>query len=93
MTLTAEQLNEIKLLAGLFFSVEDIITAIEISINDEEKFTEIILNQRDHPAFKAYHTGRLESEIELRKSIKQAALNGSNPAQNVMIDFYKKTKP
>ena len=29
----------------------------------------------------------ITAEIELRQSIKQAAANGSNPAQNTMLDF------
>jgi hypothetical protein len=92
MNLTEEQLKELETMAGLFFTVEDIMIALELPLFDEPKFSDIIKYQKTHPAFIAYNRGRLTSETELRQAIKQAAMNGSNPAQNSMMEFYNKSK-
>lgn len=92
MNLTEEQLNELETMAGLFFTVEDIMIALELPLFDEPEFTTIIKYQKNNPAFIAYNRGRLTAETELRQATKQAALNGSNPAQNAMIEFYNKSK-
>lgn len=41
----------------------------------------------DKGAYRAYRRGRLRTEAELRSAIRQAALNGSSPAQQMMISF------
>lgn len=92
MNLTEEQLKELETMAGLFFTVEDIMIALELPLFDEPEFTTIIKYQKTNPAFIAYNRGRLTAETELRQAMKQAALNGSNPAQNSMIEFYNKSR-
>lgn len=92
MNLTEEQLNEVEMLAGLFFSPSEIMINLEIPFHLEDDFLNILKLENNHPLFIAYHKGRLTSEVQLRQSIKQAALNGSNPAQNTMIDFYLNSK-
>jgi hypothetical protein len=87
MNLSGELLEEVENMAGLFFSVPDIMICLEIPIHQEEEFSEILKYNTGHPLYKAYHKGRLTAETELRQSIKMAALNGSNPAQNAMIHF------
>lgn len=93
MNLTTQQLKELEHLAGLFFSVTDILIALEVPFHEEEHFNDIILYQNRHPVFIAYHKGRLTAETQLRQAIRQAALNGSNPAQSTMLEFYSKSKP
>lgn len=92
MNLTEEQLREIEQLAGLFFSPAEIMINLEIPLHLEDEFRDIILLKNDNPIFKAYNKGRITAEVELRQSIKQAALNGSNPAQNSMLNFYLQSK-
>ena len=91
MLLTKEQLEELESLAGLFFSVEDILIALDISSDEKDIFHYILLEENENPIFKAYHRGRLTQEIKLRQSIQQAALNGSNPAQNTLINFFNES--
>lgn len=93
MSLTQEQLKELEVLAGLFFSIPEILTALEIPIHQEGEFSEVIKYNHGHPVFIAYHKGRLTAETQLRQAIWQAALNGSNPAQSTMLEFLKTSKP
>ena len=92
MNFSEEQLEEVESMASLFMSVQDIMICLELPPHDEEEFTEILETGYIHPLYKAYHTGRLSAEIELRQSIKMAALNGSNPAQNTMLNFNNQSK-
>jgi hypothetical protein len=93
MNLTEDQLKQLEILAGLFFSLQDMMLALDIPLYAEQDFKQMVKYEKTHPAFLAYQKGRLTAEIELRQSIKQAALNGSNPAQTTMMDFYNNSKP
>lgn len=92
MNLTEAQLKELESLASLFFRVDEILIALGLPVHLEEDFSEVLKFQKDNPIFQAYNRGRLTAEIELRQSIKQAALNGSNPAQNTMLEFYNNSR-
>jgi len=92
MNFSEEQLEEVESMAALFMSVQDIMICLELSPIEQDNFTDILETEYNHPLYKAYHTGRLGAEIELRTSIKMAALNGSNPAQNTMLNFNNQSK-
>lgn len=87
MNLTTEQLNEITSMASLFFTIDDI--AANIEADPDELKGEIMSKEGD--AYTHFMKGRIKTEIELRTSIKQAAMNGSNPAQEQMINFLKQS--
>ncbi len=89
MNLTEEQLKELGEMAGLFFELEDIMINLGIPIHEKEDFEYILEFEKENPIFNAYHKGRLASEVKLRTAINQASLNGSNPAQQAMLDFRK----
>jgi len=86
MLLSTEQLKAIEDMASLFFSPSDI--ADNLQIEDNEEFISMI-EIRKGEAYLAYRKGRLKTETELREAIRIAALNGSSPAQNLMVQFYK----
>ena len=92
MNFTEEQLEEIESMAGLFFSITEIMVCLEIPSHQEEEFKNVLLYHSQEPLYRAYHKGRITAEIELRQSIKSAALNGSNPAQNTMLQFYTQSR-
>ena len=92
MNLTEEQLNEVEAMAGLFFTVEDICTVLELDSETVDYFDSCISVKNNHPFVKAYFKGRLSAEVQLRTAVKQAAMNGSNPAQNTMIDYFNKSR-
>ena len=86
--ITEEELFEVENMAGLFFSPEDICIAMGWS---QEIFNYLLLSVQSKDVTdivcKSYFKGRISAEIELRQSIKQAAANGSNPAQVSLLTF------
>lgn len=79
----------IEKMAGLFFNPDEI--AANIEVEDTELFCSQI-ELKMGQAYQAYMKGRLKTEIELRESIKSAAMNGSNPAQAAMLNYFKKSE-
>lgn len=90
---TPEDLSQVTHLASLFFSPEDICICMEWGGDILDEFTTAI-QARDsyNQLFAAYFRGRLETEIRLRESIRQAAFNGSTPAQSSLIDLFNQSK-
>lgn len=88
MNLTEEQLSEVEEMAGLFFSIDNIADNLEL---DEAELETIKLDfeLKRGDFYKAYRKGWLTNEVKLRKSIEKAADNGSNPAQQMMLNFQK----
>jgi hypothetical protein len=87
MNFTQEQLDEIEAMALIFIHPEDI--AVNIGV-DPEEFVDLI-NTKSGEAYTAYFKGWMKTEIELRKSILQSALNGSSPAQQMMLQYQNKS--
>jgi len=75
-------------MAGLFFTPEEIAINIEV---DPDDFANLIKSQSGD-AYKSYMAGRFSSDVELRKAVQQAALNGSTPAQQTMIGWLNQSK-
>ena len=92
MNLTEEQLKEVEHMAGLFFSIGEICAVLELDEETADYFDSCVSVKNNHPFVLAYTKGRLLAQVELRTSIKQAALNGSNPAQAQMVEFFNKSK-
>lgn len=88
MHLSEEQLKTVEDMAALFFSPEDIAANLELDQDDLENF-EVFVEMKRGPVYIAFKKGRLRTEIQLRESIRMAAMNGSSPAQNLMITFFK----
>jgi len=90
MHLNEDHYNAIEEMAALFFKPEDIADNLEIpECNKEEFCMNIELKTGD--AYIHYRRGRLRTEVELRNSIKMAAMNGSSPAQSMMLNFYRES--
>jgi hypothetical protein len=85
MFLTEEQLKSIEEMSALFFSCEAIADNLEIEYIEFS----MLIDLKQGPAYRAYRKGRLQTEIDLRAAIKMAAMNGSSPAQNLMVQFFK----
>lgn len=92
MNLTEEQLKEVEHMAGLFFSIGEICAVLELDEEAADYFDSCVSVNNRHPFVKSFISGRLKAEVELRKAVKQAAMNGSNPAQMQMIEFFKQSK-
>lgn len=86
MNFTKEQLETIEEMGGLFYHPRDI--AIVIGVDPPE--FEIIIESETTEAFSAYKKWWLESDIKLRKSTFQAAVNGSTPSLQTMENYKRK---
>ena len=85
--LTKEELEEIKRLAGLFF------TPREIAIMLEKDVTSFItLCEMESDIATAFQCGRLQREVDLRSKIIKLAESGSSPAQTMAMDMLKKSQ-
>ncbi|MFZ4414288.1 MAG: hypothetical protein ACOYOV_14490 [Bacteroidales bacterium] len=78
-----DQLQTIEDMAGLFFKTDEIAVVLEV---DPLDFATLI-SFGGNPAHARFMKGWMEAEYKLRKSISDSAANGSNPAQNIMLDF------
>ena len=93
MNLNAEQLDMVEEMAGLFFSTDDIAICLEMNEQQGEEFAEgVICKATRQPIVAAYLRGWLSGEVLLRKAIKQAALNGSSPSQQQLLNFQKENR-
>jgi hypothetical protein len=93
MNLSEEQLSMVEEMAGLFFSPEIIAINLELDAGDSDDFYYLIdLKDTSKDFVAAYYKGWLESEINLRKAVKQSAMNGSSPSQQMMINYKREGK-
>jgi hypothetical protein len=88
-----ERLKMIEEMAGLFFSPELIAVNIELTEDETEEFlAQIEARNTFHFRTAAYYKGWLEAEVSLRTAIKQSAMNGSSPSQQMMLNFQKEAR-
>jgi len=86
--ITEDASKLVEELASYFFTPREIAVMIEIHPDDA-----IILMKIDDSAFYiAFQKGRLQSEMELRKSIIKLARAGSSPAQTMSLDLLNKSR-
>lgn len=88
MNFNEEQLSMVEEMAGLFFPPEMIAINLELDHDESESFIFGVENKSTYcPIIAAYFKGWLNTEIELRKAIKQSAMNGSSPSQQMMVNY------
>lgn len=85
MQLTEDQLSKIRELAALFFSPTDVAVVMGF---DPEPFRKLV-NREGQPIYMAYHSGRLQREAAIRRSILDFAEKGSTPAQTTAMILLK----
>ncbi len=83
-----DQLNKIKEYAGYLMKVDQIALLLDI---DLQKFKQDIRNQSS-PAYKAYHLGKAETILEIRKQEIQLAKLGSPMAVDLVNRFTHEQK-
>lgn len=83
MNLSKEQLTQLEQLANVFFSITECATIMEISTAE----LNIAVNEPNSPEHKAYYKGFFQGQYEVRKSIKEMAERGSNPAQTLIQEL------
>lgn len=88
MFLNDEQLQEVKKLAALFYVPAEIALMMDVDVSQFENF----VKDCEGLLYKAYQSGRLQSEMELRNSIIRLAKQGSSPAQTAALKIYEESK-
>lgn len=86
--MSEEQLKEVEEMAGLFFGIEDICDNLQLD-DEEIQYIQNEVALKTGAFYLSYRTGWLKSDVKLRRSIEKAAENGSNPAQQMMLNFQK----
>jgi len=84
MNFTEEQLKTIEEMGSLFYFARQIAVVLEV---DPYEF-ELLIQSETPPAFSSYMKGWYESDIKIRRTTLQAAINGSTPSLQ-MIENYK----
>ncbi len=86
--ITADELTSVCDLSALFF------TPKEISLQMELRYSDVIEAMEDESSgfYQQFYKGRLQSEVELRKSVIKLAKSGSSPAQTMAMDILNKSK-
>lgn len=80
--LTPEQLTQIELYGGYFFSPEEV--AIIVGVDKDCQTSNEFKN--------AYRKGKLIQEAAIRKSVCELAIAGSSPAQMAALKFIEQSK-
>lgn len=86
--ITSEDLKQITALAALFFTPKQVAVMLEI----REDF---MLNEMDHEdssTYRAFQSGWLQGEVDLRTSIMRNVKAGSSPAQTMALDLLNKSR-
>lgn len=75
-------------LASLYFIPEEIAVMLEADPTEANE----CYHSGSGDFYNSFQKGRLQSEVELRKSIMMLAKAGSSPAQSMAMDLLKKSK-
>lgn len=89
MTLADETLLQIKEMAAALMPPSEIAILVAISADQRDYFCDICKNHRQSPIYDAYHQGRLQTKLSLRKTVIKLAVAGS-PAAEPLADKYMK---
>lgn len=89
MTLPEEVLEQIKEMSAALMPPAEIAILLNIPADQRDHFCEICKNHRSSPIYTAYHQGRLQTKLSLRKTVIKLAVAGS-PAAEPLADKYMK---
>ena len=90
MNFSQEQLEQTTEMGSLFFSPEQVSLNLELPDQEAELFaSSVFLKNTAHPLVAAYLQGWLTTDIALRKAIRQSAMNGSSPSQQLLLSYQK----
>lgn len=89
MILADETLQQIKEMAAALMPPSEIAILIAIPADQRDYFCDICKNHRQSTIYGAYHLGRLQTKLSLRKTVIKLAVAGS-PAAEPLADKYMK---
>ena len=89
MELSDETLQQIKEMAAALLPPAEIAILISLPAGERSYFCDICRNHHHSPIYEAYQQGRLQTKVELRKTVIKLAKAGS-PAAEPLADKYMK---
>ena len=89
MTLSEEVLQQIKEMSSALLPPGEIAILLNIPVDQRDFFCDICKNHHSSPIYTAYHQVRLQTKLNLRKTVIKLAIAGS-PAAEPLADKYMK---
>ena len=89
MTLSEEILKQIKDMSAALLPPAEIAILLDIPTDQRDYFCDICKNHCSSPIYTSYHQGRLQTKLNLRKTVIKLAIAGS-PAAEPLADKYMK---
>lgn len=86
--LSEEELTRLEEYASLYLTVDEIAILLDVNTDDLRRD----LKNKYSKNSKAYHRGKLQTTIALRRQTKLFAEKGSPQAEQMMLDFSAKQK-
>ncbi|MEL7600580.1 MAG: hypothetical protein AAGU18_10855 [Proteiniphilum sp.] len=85
--LSEDQLQLLQEYAAALMHITEIAVLLDIPPDDQTAFEVICVNDRTSPLYRAFHTGRLQTKLELRRNIIKLAKAGSPAAEPIALKF------
>lgn len=83
MNLTDEQIKLVEEMAAALLPANEISILLGLSPEDRNLFCEMVKNHANSAVYMAFHTGRLTTKFELRKTVIKLAKHGSPAAEPI----------
>lgn len=83
MQLSEADLTQLEEFGSIALPLADVAVILQVNLDE----LHAACSEPTSPEYQRYQAGFLRLKAELRKSIKESAIQGSNPAQNLMIRF------
>lgn len=86
--LNSETLQEIRTLAGLFYTPKEVCMMLDI----EFRLFKAALADEDSEIYNSYHGGRLQADMKFREKVISLANLGSSPAQTLVAKLIESSQ-
>lgn len=87
MELNEEQIKSIEEMAAALMSPREIAILLDVEADQRDLFADMCINHQRSPAYQAYQKGKLQTKLEIRKTVVKLAKAGS-PAAEPLADKY-----
>lgn len=89
MNLTDEQLLQVEEMAAALLPSDEIGILLKLDSSDRNAFNEIVKTHTNSPIYMAFHSGRLTTKLELRKTVIKLAKHGSPAAEPIAEKYIR----
>ena len=89
MNLTDDQIKQVEEMAAALLPASEITILLGLSPEERNLFCEMVKNHVNSPVYMAFHTGRLTTKFELRKTVIKLAKHGSPAAEPIAEKYLK----